>query len=85
MEFERKALICFSLGIIQGRLGVNAKEARLILDQKLIEMNQPPMTKEELQYILDLTDEISITLMQMGVNRKESRNLAFSKKDTHYG
>ena len=66
--------------VIQGKLGVSAKEARLILDQKLIEMNQPPMTKEELQYVLDLSDEISVTLMQMGVNRKKSRKLAFSKK-----
>jgi len=80
MDIERRALICFSLGYIQGKLDVRANDARTILDQKLIEMNQPPMTREETQYIIDLTDEISFTLMQMGVNRKESRKLAFSKE-----
>jgi len=75
MEVERKALICYSLGVIQGRLKVRAPEAKLILDQKLIQMNQPPMTKEEAEYIKDLSDEIGFTLMQMGVNRKEARKL----------
>ena len=75
MKVERKALICYCLGVIQGRLKVCTPEAKLILDQKLIQMNQPPITKEEAEYIQDLSDEIGFTLMQMGVNRKEARKL----------
>jgi len=80
MDVERKALICFSLGFIQGSFRIKASEAKIILDQKLIEMNQPVMTEEETVYIRDLSDEISFTLMQMGVNRKEIRTLGMRKK-----
>lgn len=79
MEVERKALICFSLGFIQGSLKVSLREARIILDQKLIEMNQSVIAKNEVEYIQDLSDEIAFTLMQLGINRKEARKVINKK------
>ena len=79
MDVERKAIICFSLGFIQGALNVGAIEARIILDQKLIEMNQPIMAKSEHEYIQDLSDEIAFSLMQIGVNRKDVRGIKKKK------
>lgn len=79
MDIERKALICFSLGFIQGALNVGAIEARVILDQKLIEMNQPIMAKEEAEFIQDISDEIAFSLMQVGVNRKDVRGIRKKK------
>ena len=80
MAIERKALILFCLGFIQGSLKVKASEAKIILDQKLIEMNQPAMKKEETEYIEDLNDELGYTLMQLGVNRKTVRDMGMKKK-----
>lgn len=80
MEVERKALICFCLGYIQGALDIKASDAKILLDQKLIEMNQPVMTKDEIQYIKDLNDEMGFTLMQMGINRKDIRKTGMHKK-----
>ena len=80
MEVERKAMICYCLGYIQGSLNNKASDAKLILDQKLIQMNQPVMTKEEIEYIKDLNDELGFTLMQFGVNRKSVRDIGMKKK-----
>jgi len=80
MNVERKTLLIYMLGFIQGKLGCSGADARVILDQKLVEMNQPIATKEELTYLIDLRDEIDFAMMQMGVNRKEVRKLSIHKK-----
>lgn len=80
MEVERRALICFCLGFIQGATKMNTADAKIFLDQKLIEMNQPMMTKDEMEYMRDLNDEMGFTLMQMGINRKDIRDMGMHKK-----
>lgn len=80
MNVERKALICFCLGYIQGKLNCKTSDAKIILDQKLIEMNQPAMTEDEVEYILELNDEMGFALMQLGVNRKTVRDGVIKRK-----
>ncbi len=79
MNIERRTLLSYMLGFIQGKTACSGKDARIILDQKLIEMNQPIVTKQEIEYLVDLRDEIDISLMQMGVNRREARLLSKHK------
>jgi hypothetical protein len=80
MNVERKTLLIYMLGFIQGKLNCSGTDARVILDQKLTHMNQPIATKEELSYLIDLRDEIDFAMMQMGINRRQARKLGINKK-----
>lgn len=55
-------------------------DRRILLDQFLIKMNQPPMVAEELAYLKDLDDEIDMALAIMGFNRKNIRQVYHAEK-----
>jgi len=72
---ERERLICTLIGyyIGENKNLVSGKELRIAVDQHLVNCNQTPMTVEENGLMQDLLDEIQISVLSKGINRKTRR------------
>lgn len=82
MNIERKNLIIYMVGFIDGhKQGISRSDKLILLDQSLISLNQTPITKEEkIEFLNELSDEIDATLMIAGFNRKDIREIALHRK-----
>jgi hypothetical protein len=72
---ERNNLVCVLIGRFTTIYpNITGEDLRITIDQHLIKCNQLPLSLEENGLLQSLIDETVISVLGMGVNRKERRN-----------
>lgn len=73
---ERNNLISFLIGRFVGRFpdDPDPKNLEIYIDQTMISCNLPPLTDEDNQFLKDIIDEVSFSVLSAGINRKMRRS-----------
>ena len=74
--WERKAMICYLYGYVSGHKKelTTFKDRLILVDQVMVNMNQPPITKEDKEWLNEeLFAEVDWSYYALKINRKTSR------------